>query len=181
MAEHQEICGGENPNLVEVAEIFEVIDDGDFVEIIDIEIYAKQGKKPPRAKKYKFRIDRESFIVENRIITGAELFKLAGKSPAEYRMHQKMHGGHMREIGIGDKVDLGEQGVERFATMKLTEGDGETTTVAQSEPAAALRRQFHLPADDVGYLDSLGLRWETIKNPQGRWVLIHDQRQGHAG
>lgn len=176
MAEHQQKCGGENPGFGEIAEIVEVIKDGDQVEIIDIEIYAKQGKQPPRAKKYKFRIDREPFVIGNRHITGAELFELAKKSPAEYRMHQKMHGGHMREIGVDTKVDLGEPGVERFATMKLTEGDGETASVAEPVPAAtapALRRQFHLPADDVGYLDCLGLPWEAIQNPHGRWVLIH--------
>jgi hypothetical protein len=61
--------------------------------------------------------------------------------------------------------------------MKLTEGDGEQATATEPSRAAAesvLRRQFQLPADDNGYLDSLGLPWEAIKIPEGRWVLIHN-------
>jgi hypothetical protein len=177
MAEQQQPPEGAKDGLHKVGEIVEVIEEGDLVEIVDIEIYARENKKPPRAKKYRFRIDREHFTVEQRIITGEKLFELAQKSPAEYRMHQKLHGGKMKEISVGDKVDLGEPGVERFATMKLTEGDGEQATATQQSPPpaeGAPRRQFQLPVDDEGYLDSLGLRWEAIKNPQGRWVLIHE-------
>jgi hypothetical protein len=144
---------------------------------VDIEEYAKAGKKPPRAKNYKFRIDRNPFTVDSPTITGAKLFELAKKSPADYRMHEKMRGGQMREVKVGDTVDLTEPGVERFATMKLTEGDGEQAAASEPPPASAApapRREFRLPADDEGYLDSLGLRWEAIKSPQGRWVLIHD-------
>lgn len=151
--------------------------DGDIIEMVDIEEYAKADKKPPRAKKYRFRIDRDRFTVEDRFITGQKLFELANKSPAEYRMHQKVRGGQMREVKVGDKIDLREPGVERFATMKLTEGDGEQATATEPSPASSLpapRRQFQLPADDEGYLNSLGLRWEAIKNDYGRWVLIHD-------
>jgi hypothetical protein len=37
----------------------------------------------------------------------------------------------------------------------------------------ALRRHFHLSADDQGFLDEYGLPWETlVDGPQ--WVLIHD-------
>ncbi len=32
--------------------------------IVDIEIYAKENKRPPRARKYRFCIDREPFAVE---------------------------------------------------------------------------------------------------------------------
>jgi hypothetical protein len=111
--------------LRKIGEIVEIVDEGDIVEIIDIEIYAKDNRKPPNARKYKFRIDREHFIVDHRIITGQRLFGLAQKSSDEYRMHQKLHGGHMKEIKVEDEIDLGEPGIERFATMKLTEGDGE--------------------------------------------------------
>lgn len=176
MAEPQQPKDGKD-GLHKVGEIVEVIEDGDLVEVVDIEVYAKEGKKPPRAKNYRFRIDRDHFTVESSIITGAKLFELAKKSPAEYRMHQKMHGGQMREIAVTDQVDLSQPGVERFATMKLTEGDGEQATAPQPSPVSAPpapRRQFRLPADDEGYLDSLGLRWEAIQNPKGRCVLIHD-------
>ncbi len=44
----------------------------------------------------------------------------------------------------------------------------------QSPPVETTpRRQFQLPSDDEEYLNSLGLYWEAIKTPQGRWVLLH--------
>lgn len=155
--------------LEKIGEIVEVIEDGDLVEIVDIEIYAKENKRPPRAKKYRFRIDREYFTVEERYITGAKLFELAKKSPAEYRMHQKLHGGQMKEVTVDTTIDLGQPGIERFVTMKLTEGDGSTAAVAVPP-----RREFRLPEDDEAYLDSLNLRWEAVRDDKVRWVLLHD-------
>jgi hypothetical protein len=160
-----------------VGEIVEVIKEGDLVEIVDIEIYAKENRRPPRAKKYKVRIDRDPFIVDHRKITGEELFKLAQKSPEKWRMHQKLHGGQMEEIKVGDTVDLGEPGVERFVTMELTQGDGEQTTVTEPSSASSetpARRAFRLPEEDEAYLNTLGLRWETIVENGVRWVLIHE-------
>jgi hypothetical protein len=37
-----------------------------------------------------------------------------------------------------------------------------------------MRRQFHMPEDDVEQLDSLGVGWETLKDPNGQWLLLHD-------
>jgi Prokaryotic E2 family E/Multiubiquitin len=170
MTEEKDQSGG----LHKIGEIVEVIEEGDIVEIVDIEIYAKDNRKPPRARKYKFRIDREHFTTEHRKITGAKLFELANKSPAEYRMHQKLHGGQMKEVKVDETIDLGEPGIERFATMKLSEGDGEQASSTEAPVATAPRREFRLPSDDEGYLNSLGLRWEAIQCPNGRWVLLHN-------
>jgi hypothetical protein len=160
-----------------IGEIVEIIDEGDLAEVVDIEVFAKENKRPPKAKKYRFRIDRDYFTVETRIVTGQQLFELAKKSPAEYRMHQKLHGGQMKEVRVQDQIDLGEPGIERFTTMKLTEGDGEQPT-ATLAPAPAggppPRRQFRLPEEDEAYLNSLNLRWDAIQTPQGRWILVHD-------
>jgi hypothetical protein len=174
MSETNQPPHGAKGDLHKIGEIVEVIEEGDIVEIVDIEIYAKENRKPPRAKRYRFRIDRDHFTVDHRIITGEKLFELAKKSPAEYRMHQKLHGGHMKPVDVNDKIDLGEPGIERFTTMKLSEGDGEQVGAIAPPPPSALRRQFQMPADDEGYLNSLGLPWETIKNDQGRWVVIHN-------
>jgi len=160
-----------------VGEVVEVIEEGEILEIVEIEIYAKENKKPPRARKYKFRIDREHFTVDCRIITGEKLFELAKKSPTEWRMHQKLHGGHMKEIKVTDKIDLGEPGLERFVTMELTQGDGEQATATEPSSAlavAAPRRQFRLPEEDEIYLGSLGLRWETVRIGDARWLLLYN-------
>lgn len=37
-----------------------------------------------------------------------------------------------------------------------------------------MRRQFELPQEDVRFLDSLGLDWETINERGMQWLLIHE-------
>jgi len=36
-----------------------------------------------------------------------------------------------------------------------------------------MRRQFSLPEDDVEVLDSLDVDWETIRESNGQWLLLH--------
>ena len=36
-----------------------------------------------------------------------------------------------------------------------------------------MRRDFHLPEQDVEYLEASGYAWETIKQ-NGNWVIIYD-------
>jgi hypothetical protein len=36
-----------------------------------------------------------------------------------------------------------------------------------------MRRQFSLPEDDVEQLDSLGIDWETIREANSQWLLLH--------
>jgi hypothetical protein len=54
--------------------------------------------------------------------------------------------------------------------MELAQTDGETA--AQEAPPA--RRAFDLPEEDAEFLNSLGLIWETVKNADVRWLLIHE-------
>lgn len=136
---------------------------------VDVEELVKQGKRIPRAKRYRIRIDREKFVVHQPLITGPELLALVGKSPDRWRIHQKLRGGQMDEVKPGEKVDLREKGVERFVTMELTQTDGGAALAAPSA-----RRAFDLPEDDVEFLNSLGLLWETVNDGEVRWLLIHD-------
>lgn len=94
-------------------------------EIIDIEEYAKAGRKPPKAKRYQIRIDKQKFVVNVPAMTGRELLNLAGKTPAtNYMVSQKMHGGEARKIGYDEKTDFTQPGVERFMTLPLDQTDG---------------------------------------------------------
>lgn len=38
-----------------------------------------------------------------------------------------------------------------------------------------MRREFDLPANDVEYLTSTGLNWETIVDGRAQWLLIHNR------
>jgi hypothetical protein len=169
---------GQRDDLHQVGEVIEIIEEGDIVEVVEIEIYGRDNKKPPRARKYHIRIDKEPKVVEKRFIDGRELLHLVNKTPEEWRLFQKLHGGHMEEIEPEQSVDLGKQGIERFTTMEKAQRPGEQTatvaqmTVAPAEPEP--RRVFRLPADDETYLDTLGLRWETVIDGGIRWVLIHE-------
>ena len=45
-------------------------------EEVDVEELVKQGKRVPRAKRYRIRIDKERFVVTTQFITKPELLKL---------------------------------------------------------------------------------------------------------
>jgi hypothetical protein len=140
------------------------------VEEVDVEECAKAGKRPPRAKRYRIRIDRDRFGVQQPIVTKLELLALAGKSSEKWRVYQKLRGGQLDEVKDGEKVDLRERGVERFTTVEHTQTDGEAA--AQEAPPA--RRAFRMPEEDEDYVNSLGLRWETIQEGKVSWLLIHE-------
>lgn len=36
-----------------------------------------------------------------------------------------------------------------------------------------MRRQFDLPEEDVEQIGLLGVEWETLKDPNGQWLLLH--------
>ena len=37
-----------------------------------------------------------------------------------------------------------------------------------------MRRDFRLPEDDEQFLESLGLDWETVKEGETRWLVVHN-------
>ncbi|MCI0535517.1 MAG: multiubiquitin domain-containing protein [Verrucomicrobiales bacterium] len=137
-------------------------------EEVDVEECVKAGRKPPLAKRYRIRIDREKFVVTTPLVTKTDLLGLVKKSPEKWRVHQKLRGGQMDEVKDGETVDLREKGVERFVTMELSQTDGEAALAAPP-----VRRAFRLPEDDEDYLNSIGLRWEAVES-KGKWVLIHN-------
>jgi len=47
----------------------------------DLEEYAREGKKPPRARAYRIRVNGERFEVAQQFITGREVLTLAGLTP----------------------------------------------------------------------------------------------------
>jgi len=95
-------------------------------EIVDIEECAKKGHRPPKAKRYRIRINKEKYVVDVPAMTGRQLLKLAGKTPPErFKIHEKVRGGPPVEIGLDELADFTKLGVERFRTLPLdqTEGD----------------------------------------------------------
>jgi hypothetical protein len=90
----------------------------EILEEIDLEQFAKAGKKPHKAKRYRIRVDDKYYVVHQHTITGREVLTLAGKLPPEnFILTLKIHGGHVETIGLDDIVELTRHGVERFNTL----------------------------------------------------------------
>jgi len=138
------------------------------VDEVEIEELARRGERPPRAKRYVIRVDKEKYTVHSPTITGAQILALAGKTPDKFKLYQHKRGQQPALIGPTDVVDLREPGLERFTTMP------KDTTEGRVSAALGLRRDFRLPTTDEEYLDALGLPWETAKDGGSLWLLIHD-------
>lgn len=99
--------------------------DSELDDVVDIEECGKAGRKPPRARRYRIRIDKQRFVVDVASMTGREMLVLAGKTPPErFTISQKLRGGQAETIGLDETVDFTRPGVERFMTLPLDQTEG---------------------------------------------------------
>jgi hypothetical protein len=94
-------------------------------EIIDVEEHARAGKPVPKAKRYRIRVEKQSFVVNTETITGRQILALVGKTPDQYNLYQHIRGGQTKPVLPDESVDLTAPGVERFTTMKIENREGE--------------------------------------------------------
>jgi hypothetical protein len=132
------------------------------IDILDLEDHSKSnGGKPPKARHYRIRVDREKFTVEVPGMFGKDILILAGKTPpGQYLLNQKFRHGQVIAIGQDQFVDFTAPGVERFTTLPKD----------QTEGREQRRQLFQLPEEDVLQLDATGYDWETIED---HWLLVH--------
>ena len=93
-------------------------------ELVDVEQYGKRGETPPRALRYRIRVDKQYYETEKSRLTGTQILALASKTPASHFLDEKLHGGTIKRIQPAEEVDLTEKGVERFMTLPKTETEG---------------------------------------------------------
>ncbi|PNG24402.1 multiubiquitin domain-containing protein [Methylocella silvestris] len=94
-------------------------------DIIDLEQYAKEGKRPPLAKGYRILINGDPYVVHDPIVTGREVLTLAGLLPAkDYTLRLKMAGSKPEKIGLDEKVDLRKPGIEKFKALPRDQTEG---------------------------------------------------------
>ena len=131
-------------------------------DVVDLEEFTLAGKPVPANKKYRLRIDKTKVVVDVPEMNGRQILALVGMTTEKHLLRQKIHG-HVHPVGPDQIVSFLAPGVERFMTIpnEVTEGEG-------LQP----RRQVPLLAQDVLYLDSLGLRWETVVEQQVKAVII---------
>jgi hypothetical protein len=90
---------------------------------LDVEAFAGLECKP-HAKRYLIKIDKKPYLIEQSVVTGRELLLLAGKTPVEqFRVFQIIKG-HSHEVGLDERVDVRDPGVEKFRTLSRTQTEG---------------------------------------------------------
>ena len=94
-------------------------------DVIDLEEYAKLGKRPPLAKGYRIKINGDPYVVHDPAPTGRELLTLAGLLPAEeHTLRVKLAGERPRKVELNEKVDLRHYGVEKFKALPRDQTEG---------------------------------------------------------
>jgi hypothetical protein len=93
-------------------------------ELIDLEEWAKAGKKPKPAKVYRIRIDKEKKDVTVPSMDGRQILALVGKTPETHMLSQKMRGGAVEPIKADQTVKFDLPGIERFQTLALDPTEG---------------------------------------------------------
>lgn len=115
-------------------------------------------------KVYNIQIDKTHYQVDNPQPTARELLTLAGKVPVEhFALYLKPQRGAPERIDLNVHVDLTKPGVERFVTLPLD----------QTEGLGADRREFDLPAEDLEWLEEIGLRYELVREGPVLRVVIY--------
>ena len=109
----------------ELTDSVAAIDEGILDEIVDLEEYARQGKRPPRARGYLIRVNGERFGVMRQFITGREVLTLAGLMPPEsYTLRVKRAGHRPEKVDLNERVDLRQPGVEKFKALPRDQTEG---------------------------------------------------------
>lgn len=124
-------------------------------EVIDLEAYALESRKPPHGKKYKVKIDDIHYVFDHHIVTGQEILEKAGKTPVEcHSLYIKLRHCDFDLIGLHDKVDLIEKAVEHFVTKPpvvfhyTVDKEPETTEDKELTPNQILELAGILPVKD---------------------------------
>jgi hypothetical protein len=116
------------PRDATVEVLVEVLEGDDVIveDIIVIEEFGKSGRKPPRAKGYKIRVDKEHLVFHEEWVTGRQILTEAKRLPPEkYILREIFANAPPEKIELDQKVHLRKHGVEKFRTMLKTAQDGQ--------------------------------------------------------
>jgi len=138
----------------------------ELLELVEVEVFAIEEKPLPRAKHYIIRVDKQKITIDKAEITGAEILALVGKTPAQFKLYEHRRHHQPKLIQPDEVVHLHAHQIERFTTMPKDTTEG--------IEALCRRQDFRMPAADEGYLNRLGLLWESQRDGATRWLIIHD-------
>jgi len=142
----------------------EVIDDGALVDL------TRPGveKLVTRVRKWKLRVQAVTLEFTVPMVKVADAMREAGFDPTKaWNIFLLVAGQPKQEVDVNYVVDLRTPGIERIRLMQRNVDNGEATL-------ASLRRAFALLPVDTKFLDGTGLKWETVKAGERRWLLVRD-------
>ena len=124
-------------------------------DIIDLEAYTKEGKKPPVGKTYKVKIGDHHYVFDHHIVTGRELLEKAGITPIEcFWLYLKLKNCDFEKIDLTEKVDLAKGGIEHFVGKPtevfnyFVDNEPETTALKELTPNQMLEAAGLTPVSD---------------------------------
>ena len=104
-------------------------------EVVDLEEYARAGKRPPKARSYRYRVDTDRRETNKEQLTGRKILESVGREPAEdYILIQRMRGAPNEVINLDEVVDFTTPGIERFVSAKLGDEDLIITVFSPRSP-----------------------------------------------
>ncbi len=116
----EEQTSGHEPIDADAAVREEILD-----EIVDLEEYALSGRRPPKCRGYRIRVNGEPFVTHDAEPTGREVLVLAGLTPPEaYTLRVKLAGQKPRRVELDERVNLREPGVEKFKALPRDQTEG---------------------------------------------------------
>lgn len=133
-------------------------------EIVDLEAYAKDGKRPPLAKRYRFKVNDTAYVWDKPHITGREVLALASlTTPENYTLRVKLAGHKPQKVELDERIDLRHPGTEKFRAIRKEQTDGEVQG----------RRDAPLLDADRLFLESYGLPFDIVQDGS-TWVILRD-------
>ena len=138
------------------------------IEEVEIEEYAKKGQHVPKARRYVIRIDKERKVVHTPTITGRQILALVGKTPEMYKLYEHRRGHQPMLIGPDEVVHLHD-----MVSSASPRCRGTQRRVATPRPSAENSDSQEQIED---YLDGRDLPWETARDTNGQWLIIHAWR-----
>lgn len=94
-------------------------------EIVDLEEYAAQGKRPPRCRGYRIRVNRDRYEIFEPNPMRETILETAGLTPVDqWTLRLKMQGGKPEVIEPGERIDLTKPGVEKFKALPRDQTEG---------------------------------------------------------
>jgi hypothetical protein len=96
-------------------------------EIADLEVYARAGKAPPHCRGYRFKVNGNPFVSNDRFITGRSVLEMAGLNPAaNYTLRVTIAGQRPQKVGLDERIDLRKPGIEKFKALPRDQTEGGT-------------------------------------------------------